>query len=155
VIKLPDPLPPTLVVGCGLRPKPGCLNLDSCRLPGVDVVHDLDRYPLPFPENSFERVEAEDVLEHVEDFIYVVGELWRVLKVGGVLWVRGPHCNYPEQVWADPTHRRAFAPRSFDNFDPSTYDGKHYGYYFGPARFRVMERLEKNKGMEFTLVKIL
>lgn len=166
-----------LIVGCGNRPKPGAVNLDMIPLPGVDIVYDLNllgkqlkfvtgmhammasrgagytKHHLPFDRDTFDRIEAEDVLEHVDDLVTVVEELGRVLKPGGVLWIRGPHCNYPEQVWADPTHKRAFAPRSFDNFDPETYDGQRYGHYFGKIKFRVIERKEVNKGMEFTLVK--
>jgi SAM-dependent methyltransferase len=145
-----------LVVGCGRRPKAGAVNLDMVAGPGVDVVFNLDLIPsmhLPFVDDTFDVVEAEDVLEHVIDMVAVVQELGRVLKPGGTLWVRGPHCNYPEQVWADPTHRRAFAPRTFDNFDPETYDGRLYGHYFGPVKFRVVSKREYNKGMEYTLVK--
>lgn len=142
-----------LIVGCGNRPRGGAVNLDVCLLPGVDVVHDLDSFPYPFEDESFDSIEAEDVLEHVVHFVAVVNELGRILKKGGKLWVRGPHCNYPEQVWADPTHLRAFAPRTFDNFDPDTRDGKLYGHYFGTVKFKVLERREVNKGMEYLLEK--
>lgn len=142
-----------LVVGCGRKIKSGAINLDKQAMPGVDVVHDLEVVPYPFDSNTFDMIEAEDVLEHVTDLVAVMEELGRILKVGGTLWIRGPHCNYPEQVWADPTHKRAFAPRSFDNWDPDTYDGRNYGHYFGTVKFRVMDYKEVNKGMEYTLVK--
>lgn len=154
-----------LVVGCGRRPMPGAVNLDCVKMAGVDLVYNLDDLAppgapgnggtrrLPFPDGTFDRVVAEDVLEHVLDMVTVVQELGRVLKVGGVLWVRGPAWNAPDILWADPTHRRAFAPRTFDNFDPETHDGRLYGHYFGPVKFRVVEKREHNKGMEYTLVK--
>jgi SAM-dependent methyltransferase len=103
---------------------------------------------------SFDRVEAEDVLEHVDDPIAVVQEIGRVLKVGGELWIRGPDYRHPEIVWADLTHKRAFADRTFDGFDPDTYDGQHYGHYHGEVKFRITERAtQRNKGLEWTLVK--
>ncbi len=174
----------TLVVGCGLRPKAGCVNLDSVALPGVDVVFDLDavgktdssgwcswtgdssnpnyadvqhkwRGLVPFVNGYFDRIEAEDVLEHVADVVAVVQELGRVLRVGGELWVRGPDARHPETAWADVTHRRAFAPRSFDGFCPDTYDGRLYGHYHGAVKFRMVERAtERNHGLEWTLEKV-
>lgn len=176
-----------LVVGCGLRPKAGAVNLDCVALPGVDVVFDLDTLgqpqtywyasrqeemfvdgtaltwdtgalhgigKLPFHDGRFDRIEAEDVLEHVADPVAVIQELGRVLRPGGVLWVRGPDCRYPEIVWADLTHRRAFALRTFDGFCPDTYDGQHYGYYHGPIKFKMMKIEERNKGLEFTMERL-
>lgn len=156
----------TLVVGCGLRPKPGCVNLDAVALPGVDVVFDLNRIgriikltgspmdwdlrptALPFDNDEFDRVEAEDVLEHVEDPVAVVQELGRVLRIGGTLWVRGPDA---EAVWDDITHKRAFSERTFDGFCAGTYDEKHYGYYHGPLKFKMIEKRHKNRGWEYTM----
>src|SRR5262245_24866501 len=117
-----------LNLGSGLRPKPreeGWVNLDKFQLPGTDLVFDLDTIGrphllthtiLPFHNEQFSYIHAEDVLEHVSDIVAVVNELWRVLQPGGTLWIRGPDARYPEQVWADPTHRRAFALRSFDGW---------------------------------------
>lgn len=169
-----------LVVGCGLKPKPYAINLDRENLPGVNLVIDLDNlrlnatsyllslepslveqaaalshHNLPFSSGQFDRIECEDVLEHVERPIDVVQELGRILKVGGRLWIRGPDCRYLEIVWADLTHRRAFSERTFDGFDPSTFDGKNYGHYHGPIKFRIIERAKSvNKGLEWTMEKI-
>ncbi len=147
-----------LVVGCGLRPKPYAVNLDKVKLPGVDVVFDLDEIPevlLPFQSGEFDRVECEDVLEHVSDPISVVQELGRVLKPGGTLWIRGPDYRFPEIVWADLTHKRAFSERTFDGFCPDTFDGKNYGHYHGPIKFRLIVRAKQvNKGLEWTMEKL-
>jgi SAM-dependent methyltransferase len=130
----------------------GAINLDIMPLPGVDVIRDVQGR-LPFGDMVFDRVIAEDVLEHVNDPITVVQELGRVLKVGGVLWIRGPDGRCPEIVWADLTHKRAFAPRSFYGFDPETRDGRLYGHYHGPIKFKVGPVVENNKGLEFTLTR--
>jgi hypothetical protein len=148
----------TLIVGCGKKSKPDAINLDMYNLPGVDVVFDLNRITiygerLPFPLQHFLRVEAEDVLEHVGNVISVVQEIGRILEVGGTLWIRGPDGRYPEVVWGDLTHKRAFAKRSFDGFDPETWDGQQYGHYHGNIKFKVVSVIERNMGLEFTLIK--
>lgn len=148
-----------LNIGCGPRPKTEkeWVNLDKFNLPGVDIVHDLEVFPYPFADGTFNEICAEDVLEHVHDIVAVMAELWRIMEVGGKLWIRGPHAKYPENLWKDPTHVRAFTPESFDYWDPSTYYGKTSGYYVQPKVFNcftVTDRREHNMGMEFTLIKI-
>lgn len=145
--------PQRLNVGCGRKIMSGYINLDMVIGPGVDVVANLEKPPLPFDDNIFDKIHAEDVLEHVNDIVAVVEELGRILKVGGTLWVRGPHAKYPENCWRDPTHRRMFVETSMDNWDPSTYEGSNYGHYFGKYKFKVLERKEVNLGMEFLLQK--
>lgn len=144
-----------LIIGCGVRTEKGAVNLDMVALPGVDVQHNLDVFPYPFEDDVFEEVIAEDVLEHVDNIVAVMNEIWRIMKKDGTLWIRGPHANYPEQAWRDPTHRRLFVPGTFDNWDPGKPDGKIYGYYFLLAKFKVLEEKENNKGMEYLLKKMV
>jgi predicted SAM-dependent methyltransferase len=144
----------SLVIGCGRRPKKGAVNLDMEALPDVDVVHNLEVIPYPFADGEFEYIEAEDVLEHVDNLIGIMQELHRILAPGGTLWIRGPHALYPLQAWRDPTHKRLFVPGTFDNWDPSTRDGKMYGHYFGTGKFKVTREEEKNQGMEYWIVKV-
>ena len=56
-----------LNIGCGKDIKPEFVNLDNVKLPGVNLVHDLDKFPWPFEDNSFEYIRAISVLEHLED----------------------------------------------------------------------------------------
>ncbi|MEM2954453.1 MAG: class I SAM-dependent methyltransferase [Candidatus Nanoarchaeia archaeon] len=79
-----------LDIGCGLRKyKPKQKNarvigLDIVKLPGVDVVHDLEKSPLPFKDNEFDTVIANHVLEHVKNLISVIHEIWRITKRYGL-----------------------------------------------------------------------
>lgn len=141
-----------LVVGCGNRPKDYAINLDMIALPSVDVVWNLESIPYPFDAGQFEYVEAEDILEHVDDIVGIMNELGRIMCVGGLLWIRGPHAAYPLQAWKDPTHRRAFVPESFDNFD-SQLRKAQYAHYFGNVDFQVIDEREVREGMEYVLIK--
>jgi SAM-dependent methyltransferase len=57
----------------------------------VDYVASLDA--LPIDDASFDAVLNTQVLEHVADPVAVVGELSRVLKPGGELWLTVPLVN--------------------------------------------------------------
>lgn len=81
------------------------LSLRShCRVVGVDVdpkvlanpgLHEArviqSGDPLPFPDQSFDLVLADHVLEHIDDPPLVAGEIDRVLRSGGWLCARTPN----------------------------------------------------------------
>jgi SAM-dependent methyltransferase len=59
-----------------------------------------DALALPFPDNTFDRIIASEVLEHVPDDQQALNEILRVLKPGGTLAATVPAWG-PEQVcWA-------------------------------------------------------
>jgi SAM-dependent methyltransferase len=59
-----------------------------------------DALRLPFPDNTFDRIIASEVLEHVTDDEQALREVFRVLKPGGTLAATVP-AWLPEQVcWA-------------------------------------------------------
>jgi len=55
-----------LDLGCGQRKHPGSVGLDISPDTDADVVHDLDEFPYPFDDDSFDQVLMQDVIEHVE-----------------------------------------------------------------------------------------
>ncbi len=122
----------------------------------LNVIKNSQWHSLPFKTEEFSRVDAEDVLEHCLGIVPVVNELGRVLKIGGILWIRGPHWNHPEAIWDDPTHLRAFTPRTFAGWVEGSYDYQHYGYYMhqGKVAFKQLDIREVNRGLEITLERI-
>jgi SAM-dependent methyltransferase len=120
-----------LDIGCGPRKIPGAVGMDLLPLPGVDVVADLAA-PWPFPDDAFDAITANHVLEHVPDVVHVMNEAWRVLRAGGTLTARGPHFSSPELVWSDPTHRRALSLAMFHHFLP---DAVHA---YAKAQFEIV-----------------
>ncbi len=116
----------TLDIGCGRKKQPGSIGLDHIKLPGVNVVADLNG-KLPFKDEQFEVVCADQVLEHVKDLIGLVYEVHRVLRPGGVFLV---HCPYFRSNWAhiDPTHVRSFTINSMDYFVKGTFCYNDYRF---------------------------
>ena len=124
-----------LNVGCGHDVRAGWTNLDQARLPGVDVVHDLDLAPFPFPDQSFDEIDCQDVLEHL-DLVPTMRELHRILVAGGRLHIRSPHFT-SFVYWADPTHRRALSIATLGFFVPG--HSRERDYYFD-FTFSAIER---------------
>lgn len=55
----------SLDVGCGAYKRKGSVGMDIRPLPGVDIVHDLNKYPWPIPDDVCGLITASHVLEHI------------------------------------------------------------------------------------------
>jgi SAM-dependent methyltransferase len=128
-------VPRRLNVGCGTDIRAGWLNLDVAALDGVDVVHDLEARPWPFPSGTFDEIELINVLEHLSDTIGTMEELHRLAAPGAKVTIRVPYWNSPDAI-SDPTHKTIYNEYTFDFFDPSTRHGRQRAYY-SRARFRI------------------
>jgi predicted SAM-dependent methyltransferase len=134
-----------LQLGCGGTPKGNAVNHDRVKhSPHVDVAHDLNRLPWPWPDCSFEHIVARAVLEHLDiDLVESLNECWRLLRPGGTIFLKLPYVG-AEHSYDDPTHRWFFTLRSLDQFDPDTERGKTYGFYT-PRKWRILS-VVYNKG---------
>jgi SAM-dependent methyltransferase len=104
-----------LDVGCGANKMAGAIGLDNNPRTDADVIHDLGTIPYPFPDNEFDLVVSNHVVEHVPDVMAFIGELHRVTRPGGRIKVVTPHYTNPD--WAnDPTHRNHINSYTFNTF---------------------------------------
>src|SRR5271157_2414434 len=110
-----DSHPAVLDVGCNRYKLPGAVGLDKLRIPGVDIVHDLDQRPWPFADNSFERIVCRHVLAHLADIPTTMDEIHRITQPGGVVEIVTPHFS-SDNAFTDVTSRRFFGFRSMDFF---------------------------------------
>jgi SAM-dependent methyltransferase len=104
----PHALGAVLDLGCGSAKAPGAVGLDISAQTDADVVHDLDVFPYPLEESSFDTVLMQDVIEHVEQPIRVMEEVHRLLRPGGRVHLRTPHFS-SALAYGDPTHRHSFS----------------------------------------------
>ena len=123
-----------LNLGCGSLILPGHVNLDIADIPGVDVVHDLDQLPWPFGDREFDRIEAKDVFEHVNDPIGFMTECHRILAPNGVVRIRTPYYRSPD-AFTDPTHKRFPTEHTFDYWIPGTVLYAHHNPAYGGVGF--------------------
>jgi radical SAM protein with 4Fe4S-binding SPASM domain len=129
-----------LHLGCGRTILPGWTNLDSCPLPGVDLVVDLEGCEpgrIPLPDSSVKEFLASHVLEHIRAPLPLMQELYRVAKPGAKLVVRVPYGS-SDVAWEDPTHVRPYFLDSFGYFGQPYYWRADYGYR-GDWRVELLE----------------
>lgn len=112
----------------------GYFNVDSVPLDGVDLVYNLDRYPYPFEDNTFEEVNAHNVLEHLSDIIKPMEEIWRISKPKAKIIIEVPPF-YSHCAADDPTHKVFFTYVTFDYFRPEDYLN-----YMTKARFNILQK---------------
>jgi len=122
-----------LDLGCGEHKTEGATGIDRRELPGVDVVHDVNVFPWPLPDNSFDRIVCSHVIEHLTDIPAVMAEIHRVAKPGAEVFIRVPHFSCLN-AYRDPTHRHYLSLKSFDVFcGDERYSDKN-------TRFRLVKR---------------
>lgn len=126
-------------LGAGSQGEAGYVNVDSIAQPGIDLVHDLDQFPWPFPDKSAEYIRAFDVYEHVDHPLEFMGECWRILKPGGTLYIHTAYWKNPCS-FRDPTHKRFLTEESFDYWIRGTYLNDRYGAAY--ARGATFERVD-------------
>lgn len=105
-----------LDIGCGTRKaEPGAIGMDRAPAPGVDIVWDLDNFPWPIADSSYERIHASHIIEHVHDVMRFMAEIYRVAAPGAQVFITTPHFS-SHNSYIDPTHVRHMAARSFEYF---------------------------------------
>jgi len=110
-----------LNIGCGQDIKKEYVNLDPVKQKGIDVVHDLNRFPWPFKDSTFDEIYTPHILEHVDDLVKVMKEIHRISKNGAKVIIRGPHFSCGVS-YRDPTHKRFFSYFTFEYFcNPKDY----------------------------------
>lgn len=128
-----------LLIGCGTRrtkvlslpdrPRDwtNLVTLDLVSDHSPDVVHDLNVFPWPFADDTFDEVHAYEVLEHLgtqgdfRRFFQDFSEIWRILKPRGVLLGTSPYWG-GAWAWGDPGHTRIISLESLTYLNQPQYE---------------------------------
>jgi hypothetical protein len=108
-----------LDIGCGGNKQAGFVGMDARPLDGVDIVHDLEVFPWPLPDECCLTIVGSHIIEHIKPWLTIplFNELWRIMMVGGQLALATPYAGSPG-FWQDPTHCNGFNEATFQYFDP-------------------------------------
>lgn len=126
------------------------MGIDRNPASAADVLCDLDRFPYPFQDASFDELYAIHVIEHVTDVIRTMEEFHRLVRPGGLIRIETPH--YTDfSSFCDPTHKHHLTSYSLRYFGENNAG---FGYY-SSVRFRERKvevkllRLWRFMGLEF------
>lgn len=137
-----------LDIGCGGNKVKGAIGIDRVELPGVDIVWDLNSFPYPLSDSTFDDIYAIHVIEHVDSVVKVMEEIHRLAKPNAKIVIITPH-HSDMSSWTDPTHKWHLTTYSLDCFDLD-----HEANYSTKARFKTesirieMARLWRAMGIQ-------
>lgn len=89
-------------IGCGEDKVDGAVGIDIVETSATDLIRDVEKEGLPYPDNSVEKIHANMAIEHM-DAPTVIKECYRVLEPSGVLHIKLPH-PFTTGFWQDWTH---------------------------------------------------
>ena len=121
--------------GCGRNILKGYINIDYVKGNGVDLVHNLNKTPYPFKDNTFDEIYASHILEHLDgDWFKIIKDLHRILKKDGILIVKVPH--FSNAAAFIENHKRFFRYRSFESYEEQ----------------KIMTALDQKEGYKFKMI---
>jgi SAM-dependent methyltransferase len=100
----------------------------------------MDVHEIPFAENTFDVVFCNHVMEHVDDDIQAMSEIYRVLKPGGWAIIQSPVYMHLEKTLEDPSITDPLEKEQvFGQNDHMRKYGRDYGDRLRKVGFKVTE----------------
>ena len=109
-----NPTEKILDIGCGINKTPGAIGIDIDPKSHAAIIHDLNKYPYPIESNSFDKVFAKHIIEHLNDPGKFIEEIHRILKPGGTAFFETPHFS-SYVAYSEPQHKFFFSYFMFTN----------------------------------------
>ena len=105
------------------------IGIDIVKCYGVDVVHDLTKFPYPFEDESIDGMFSSHFVEHLDgaERMKFFDECYRILKPGGKMRHLHPYYKSVRAV-QDPTHK--WPPISENS------------YFYWDKKWREMNKLD-------------
>lgn len=128
-----------LDLGCGYNKQVGAFGVDIEPNDNVDSQMDLSVFPWKLPDDQFAVVYLIQSLEHLENGVKVMQEVYRVCRHGALVYVKTPN-GYCPGFAQDPTHKKAWNLGAFLYFCPTQWPHdwhKPYHGFFG-CNFRII-----------------
>lgn len=132
--KIQFPTPFNLDVACGQNKTPGFFGIDIAKTDSVDLVWDLEKFPWPIPDNSVDQIVCNHYIEHTNDLIKFMEDLYRILKPGATALIRAPYYN-SVRAWQDPTHTRVISEATFLYYNQDWLKANRLDHYGISADF--------------------
>ena len=109
-----------LNMGCGFKKLNDHWNVDVEARCNPDEVLDFEVTPWPYEDNFFDKINADNILEHLGQdpkvFTKIIKEMYRISKDGAEWFINVPH-HRCDLYWDDYTHVRPLSAKTFKMFD--------------------------------------
>ena len=125
-----------LDLGCGNKKKAGSIGIDINPDTNADVIHNLNTFPYPFEDSTFDEINADNVIEHLDNVIAVMEEIHRISTPGAIIIIKVPYFR-SRYAFIDPTHKHYFTTESFTYFNPESIH--HSLYNYSKCRFTTIK----------------
>lgn len=105
------------------------IGVDIAKCDGVDIIHDLTKFPYPFKDESVDAIYSSHFVEHLDGIerIKFFNECYRILKPEGKMRLTHPYYKSVRAV-QDPTHK--WPPISENS------------YFYWDKKWREMNKLD-------------
>ena len=131
-------------VGCAFRKPKGYWGIDKVKVPGVDQIVDLTKFPWPLPNNYFNEVRLWHILQFLPETVRTMEEVWRIAKPNAKVIIGVPYFN-TSMAFGDPSHIRYFTEETFKFFTKdSWYVSQHDAYT--KAKFEIVSQEFRTSG---------
>lgn len=132
-------------LACGQLKRDGFIGVDKENVDGVDIVHDLMKFPWPFEDNSIWEMHCSHFVEHIpiqlKDGTYGLNkfmeEVYRCLMPGGQITIVAPYYT-SIRAFQDPTHTRSITDVTFDYYSKGRIGG--VDHYMSKCNFEIIHR---------------
>lgn len=106
-------------LGCGASKTQGYIGIDRFELPGVDIIADLNK-GIPLEGDSVDVIYMCHALEHLDDFVFIMSEIYRICKDGALVNILSPYQHTSLNI-ANPYHKLPLNENSFRFVTKSMY----------------------------------
>jgi Methyltransferase domain len=141
-------------LGCGANKQKGFIGVDRFPLPGVDAIADMNGC-LPFAAGSVDLLFASHSLEHVNNLLATMQELYRICKHGSQLCVIAPYSEQKLNL-ANPYHKYVFnehTPRFWTSYPEAPVDPEEFSHPQAP-QWGLSRSDNSDPGIDFRLVRM-
>lgn len=103
-----------------------------------DIQHDLNKFPYPFDDNSIDDITSIHTLEHLDNPLKVMCEIYRICKPNAEIFIQLPNHSQDEKV--DPWHKLSLKPRWFVKLCSGFRSNmREQSEYWKPFNFKIIK----------------
>ncbi|MFA5146546.1 MAG: class I SAM-dependent methyltransferase [Candidatus Omnitrophota bacterium] len=104
-----------LDLGCGNRKFEKATGVDRSPNTAADIIHDLDIFPYPIEDDTFDIVICRHSIEHILYICKAMEEIYRITRPNGSVIIVYPHFS-AIGCYSEPEHFHALSYSAFEFF---------------------------------------